>query len=100
MVERRFDEDGSSSADELEGMWTDRGCGAALYDPGAESGNTRVTRARSYQGQRLKLHQGGAYTVNSCVRPRVVDTPLPLALGAGEEPLASREEGVEIDTAN
>jgi hypothetical protein len=58
MVERRFDDDGSSSADELEGMWTDRGCGAALYDPGAESGNTRVTRARSYQGQRPKLHQG------------------------------------------
>jgi hypothetical protein len=49
MVERRFEDEGSSSADEFEGMWTDRGCGAALYEPGAESGKTRVMMARSYR---------------------------------------------------
>ena len=45
--ESRFEEQGSALAEELDGMCIERGCGEALYDPGAESGNTRVTSATS-----------------------------------------------------
>jgi hypothetical protein len=106
IVERRFEEQGSSSADELEGMWTDRGCGAALYEPGAESGKTRVMRARSCRINRVSDHNGfktdemRAYIANSCLGPGVVNAPLPLAFRAGEESFVAGQEAVEIHTTN
>jgi hypothetical protein len=40
----RFDEQGTGLAEEFGGIVTDRGCGAVLYDPAADLGNTKVTR--------------------------------------------------------